>query len=211
MVENLKQRGIFDKNVLEAMEVVPRHVFLGDSALDEHIYSEKALPILAGQTISNPYTVAFQSQLLDVRKGDKVLEIGTGSGYQTAVLCQMGAKVFSIERQKALFDHTKYVMSLFPYTPKLFFGDGFKGQPAYAPYDRVIITCGAPFVPEELISQLAPGGSMVIPVGEGDQEMILIMKKSDGSLVSESFGKFKFVPMLEEKERSEGKIFFRKS
>jgi len=210
MIEGLRAKGIFQDQVLEALDRVPRHVFLGDNAFDEHAYEEKAFHIGAGQTISNPFTVAFQTQLLAIKKGEKILEIGTGCGYQTAVLCQLGAKVFSIERQRELYEKARINLALFHFAPKLFFGDGFKGLPAYAPFDKIIVTCGAPFVPEELLNQLKPEGIMVIPVGETEQDMIFIRKKSDGSLETKDMGKFKFVPMLEEKQNQNDKIFFRK-
>ena len=211
MIERLGERGIFDRSVLNAFDEVPRHVFLGDNAFDEHAYEDKAFHIGSGQTISNPYTVAFQTQLLDIKKGEKILEIGTGCGFQTAILCQLGAKVFSIERQKELYEKAKLTLDLFNFKPRLFFGDGFKGQPHYAPFDKIIVTCGAPFVPEELCNQLKIGGTMVIPVGEEEQEMILINKKNDGNFERESLGKFKFVPMLEQRQVNAGKFLFRKT
>lgn len=211
MIERLRTRGIFDDSLLKAFDSIPRHVFLGDNAFDEHAYEEKAFHIGAGQTISNPYTVAFQTQLLEIRRGDKVLEIGTGCGYQTAILCQLGARVFSIERQRELFDKAKITLQQLNFAPRLFYGDGFKGQPAFAPYDKIIVTCGAPYVPEELVHQLKPGGIMVIPVGETEQDMIYITKNIDGNLVTKELGKFKFVPMLEEKQQNNDKLFFRKT
>lgn len=154
----------------------------------------------AGQTISHPYTVAFQTQLLNLKKGDKVLEIGTGSGFQTCILCQMGAKVFSIERQRELFIKVKHTIELFNFNPKLFYGDGYKGNSSYAPYDKILITCGAPFIPQELLIQLKIGGVLVIPVGDLDkQEMIRITKIDDSNFQQEKFGTFSFVPMLENK------------
>ncbi|MBX7094960.1 MAG: protein-L-isoaspartate(D-aspartate) O-methyltransferase [Flavobacteriales bacterium] len=210
MIDRLRTRGIFDEPLLEAFDRIPRHIFLGDNAFDEHAYEEKAFHIGAGQTISNPFTVAFQTQLLEIKKGEKVLEIGTGCGYQTAILCQLGAKVFSIERQRELFDKAKITLNQLNFSPRLFYGDGFKGQPAFAPYDKIIVTCGAPFVPQDLVDQLKTGGIMVIPVGETEQDMIYIIKNADGSLETRDLGKFKFVPMLEEKQRSNEKLFFRK-
>ncbi|MFZ5552455.1 MAG: protein-L-isoaspartate(D-aspartate) O-methyltransferase [Bacteroidota bacterium] len=210
MIARLKERGIFSEQVLDAMEKIPRHIFLGDNAFDEHAYEEKAFHIGAGQTISNPYTVAFQTQLLEIKKGDKVLEIGTGCGYQTSILCQLGARVFSVERQKELYDKARTTLAQLNFSPRLFFGDGFKGQPAFEPFDKIIVTCGAPFVPEELTRQLKKGGKMVIPVGNEEQTMILITKKTDETLDTTELGQFKFVPMLEEKQAQNEKIFFRK-
>jgi protein-L-isoaspartate(D-aspartate) O-methyltransferase len=198
MVLTLSVNGITDQRVLEAMSKIPRHIFL-DAAFEIHAYEDKAFRIGAGQTISAPSTVANQSQLLDLKKGDKVLEIGTGSAYQTAVLCEMGAKVFSIERQKELFDKANLIIQKLGYSPKLFYGDGYKGQPSFAPFDRIIITCGAPEIPMELIDQMKVGAKMVIPVGENSQTMTLITKLDDQSLVKEEFGEYKFVPMLTNK------------
>ena len=195
MIGTLSENGITDSRVLEAMSKIPRHFFL-DAAFENHAYEDKAFRIGAGQTISAPSTVANQSQLLDLNKGDKVLEIGTGSAYQTAVLCEMGAKVFSIERQKELFDKATIMINKLGYSPRLFYGDGYKGQPSFAPFDRIIITCGAPEIPMDLIDQLKVGGKMVIPVGENSQTMTLITKTNDQSLVKEEFGQYKFVPML---------------
>ncbi len=200
LVDQLKEKGIADKRVLKAIETVPRHLFL-DNVFLEIAYQDKAFPIGEGQTISQPYTVAFQTELLDIKKGDKVLEIGTGSGYQTAVLLEMGAKVYSIERQKALFDKTKLNLPALGYTPQLFYGDGYKGLPLFAPFDKIIITAGAPYIPEDLIAQLKPGGRMVIPVGEnGNQVMTQVDKLIDDQIVKRTFGEFRFVPLLEEKE-----------
>lgn len=211
MIERLAERGLFEQNLLDAFDQVPRHIFLGDNAFDAHAYEEKAFHIGAGQTISNPFTVAFQTHLLEIRKGDKILEIGTGCGFQTAILCQLGAKVFTIERQKELYDAARINLQLLDFQPKFFFGDGFKGQPAYAPFDKIIVTCGAPFIPEDLCNQLKPGGKMVIPVGDQEQEMILITKNNDGSLTKEELGKFKFVPMLEQRQLEARKFLFRKT
>jgi protein-L-isoaspartate(D-aspartate) O-methyltransferase len=164
-------------------------------------YADQAFQIGAGQTISQPYTVAFQTEHLQIKKGDKVLEIGTGSGYQTAVLLECGAKVFTIERQKLLSDKVKKFLPELGYSPNFFYGDGFKGLPAYAPFDKILVTCGAPFIPEMLLDQLKPGGIMMIPVGEGDvQEMTKISKSIDGQLDTKKLGQFRFVPMLGEKE-----------
>lgn len=197
LVEELTSKGITNKKVLEAINTVPRHFFL-DLAFVSQAYTDVAFQIGAGQTISQPYTVAFQTQLLNVEKRQKVLEIGTGSGYQTAVLCELGAKVFSIERQRELYLKTRPLLDKLGYSVKLFYGDGYKGQQAYAPYDRILITCGAPFIPDALVDQLKPEGIMVIPLGEGDtQIMTRVTKKLDGELEIEKFGKFSFVPMLE--------------
>ena len=198
MILTLSANGITDTKVLEAMSKIPRHIFL-DAAFENHAYEDKAFRIGAGQTISAPSTVANQSQLLDLNKGDKVLEIGTGSAYQTAVLCEMGAKVFSIERQKELFDKATLMINKLGYSPRLFYGDGYKGQPAFAPFDRIIITCGAPYIPMDLVDQLKVGGRMIIPVGENSQTMTVITKLDDQRLVKEEFGVYKFVPMLTNK------------
>ncbi|MGV3630912.1 MAG: protein-L-isoaspartate(D-aspartate) O-methyltransferase [Bacteroidota bacterium] len=197
LIDELRQRGITDEAVLEAFDAVPRHFFL-DLAFVNQAYSNMAFQIGAGQTISHPYTVAFQTQLLELKKGDKVLEIGTGSAFQTCILCQLGAKVFSIERQRELFVKAKHIIHHFNFNPRLFFGDGYKGQPSYAPYDKVLITCGAPFVPQALLDQLKIGGVLVIPVGNLEkQEMIRITKRAENDYFEERFGEFSFVPMLE--------------
>lgn len=197
LVDLLKEKGITDERVLDAILLLPRHYFL-DSAFDEKAYEDKAFPIAVGQTISQPYTVAYQSQLLEIKPFDKVLEIGTGSAYQACVLAEMGAQVFTIERQKALFDHNKQFSYLKKYPNiKFFYGDGFEGLPTYAPFDKVIITAAAPFIPEKLIAQLKTGGKMVIPLGEGAvQRMLRLTKLADGSYSEEVFDKFSFVPML---------------
>ena len=195
----LRTKGITDEAVLAAIETVPRHFFL-ESSFDVIAYEDRAVPIICDQTISQPSTVAFQTQLLKIKKGDKVLEIGTGSGYQTAVLCEMGAKVFSVERHKGLFDSAKKVLDDLRYNAKTFLGDGYKGYPAYAPYDKVIVTCGAPEVPQAIVDQMKIGATMVIPVGSGVQEMMLITKKPDGSMDIQKFGNFRFVPMLEKRK-----------
>lgn len=197
MVEDLRSKGISDENVLNAINAVPRHVFL-DSSFLEFAYQDKAFPIGSGQTISHPYTVAFQTSLLEIKKNCKVLEIGTGSGYQACVLAEMGAKVFSIERQRKLYTKTKAFLSEFPYIIKMFLGDGNKGLPTYGPFDRILVTAAAPEIPQQLIEQLKTGGMMVIPLSEnGDsQTMLRITKLEDGSLKQESFGDFRFVPML---------------
>ena len=200
LVDLLRSKGITDKAVLAAINEVPRHVFL-DSSFVELAYQDQAFPIGSGQTISQPHTVAFQTQLLQIEKGMKVLEIGTGSGYQACVLAAMGAKVFSIERQRNLYFKTKEILEQLPFRVKTFLGDGFEGLPTYAPFDRVIITAGAPDIPEALLAQMKTGAIMVIPMdnanGDG-QTMLRITKLEDGTLKKEEFGGFKFVPMLKE-------------
>jgi protein-L-isoaspartate(D-aspartate) O-methyltransferase len=199
MCSALKAKGLAGDAVLNAMNRIPRHLFL-ESSFHQHAYQDKAFPIAADQTISHPSTVAWQSELLELRPGMKVLEIGTGSGYQAAVLCELGMKLFSIERQKALFDFSKKMLSTLGYRAELKFGDGFKGMPVFAPFDRVIVTCGAPFVPKALLAQLIEGGIMIIPVGEGTQKMVKITKQSDGSFVQKVLGDAAFVPMLKDRE-----------
>jgi protein-L-isoaspartate(D-aspartate) O-methyltransferase len=197
LIDELRTMSVADERVLEAMQNVPRHFFL-DLTFVEQAYSNVAFQIGEGQTISHPRTVAFQTYLLNIKKGQKILEIGTGSGYQTSVLCELGARVYSIERQKNLFVNAKNVFTKLRYTPNLFYGDGYKGIPSYAPYDGVLVTCGAPFIPPALIEQLKVGGRMVIPIGEGaKQVMHLVVKNEDGTLITEQFGEFSFVPMLE--------------
>ena len=193
------QKGIKDEKVLEAIRSIPRHLFM-DSSFEDHAYQDKPFPIAAEQTISQPFTVAYQSELLQVEKGQTVLEIGTGSGYQTAVLCELGAKVYSIERQQELFKKTKLFLSKLGYRPKhLSFGDGYKGLPEYAPFDRIIVTAGAPYVPKPLMSQLKVGGRMVIPVGKDGQVMTLFERKSENEFVKTELDEFRFVPLLEDK------------
>ena len=196
MVEYLQQNGISDETVLKAMNEVPRHWFL-DSALDSVAYADRALPIGCEQTISRPSTVAMQSQLLSLKANMKVLEIGTGSGYQTAVLCRMGARVFTIERQKALFDRTSRLLRENGFRAQCFLGDGYQGLNGQ--YDRIIVTCGAPEVPPMLMGQLKTGGIMVIPLGEGEQEMLRIVKNGESpeEWSCERYGTFSFVPMLD--------------
>ncbi len=200
LVALLKEKGITDEKVLQAIEAVPRHFFL-DSAFDEVAYEDRAFPIAQKQTISQPYTVAYQSQLLELKPFDKVLEIGTGSAYQASVLVELGAQVYSIERQKPLFDNNKQFSYLKKYPGlKLFYGDGYEGLPTYAPFDKVIVTAAAPAIPQKLIEQLKPGGKLVIPVGEGAvQRMLRLTKQADGSTTREEFDNFSFVPMLEGK------------
>lgn len=198
LIEELKQKGITDKKVLEAFYDVPRHYFL-DRAFLNQAYSNVAFQIGAGQTISQPFTVAFQSQLLEVESGDKILEIGTGSGFQTAILCALKAKVYSIERQRELHLRAKETLAQLPYNPKLRYGDGYKGWEAFAPFDGIIITCGAPFIPEALKIQLKIGGYMIIPLGEGKMQKMLRLKKiSEDQFEMEEFGDFSFVPMLKD-------------
>lgn len=199
LVETLKAKGITDTAVLEAINTIPRHLFM-DSGFVGHAYVDKAFPIAADQTISQPYTVARQTELLQVKKGDKVLEIGTGSGYQTAVLLEMGAVVFSIERQNELFKKTKLFLPKLGYRPKqLIFGDGYKGLPAEAPFNGIIVTAGAPYVPQPLLAQLKVGGRLVIPVGEQVQIMIVFERTSATEFQKEEYGEFRFVPLLEDK------------
>src|ERR1700748_899031 len=197
LVDIVRKKGTTDERVLQAIGDLPRHFFM-DSALDNIAYEDRAFPIGEGQTISQPYTVAYQSQLLEVKPFEKVLEIGTGSAYQASVLAEMGAQVFTIERQKKLFDNNKQFAYLKKYPSlKLFYGDGFEGLPTYGPFDKVIITAAAPFIPPKLVEQLKPGGRMVIPVGEGDvQRMLRLTKQPDGSTKEETYENFSFVPML---------------
>jgi protein-L-isoaspartate(D-aspartate) O-methyltransferase len=199
LVSLLKQKGIVDSSVLEAISKIPRHLFLNSSFAD-YAYQDKAFPIAAGQTISQPYTVAFQSQLLEVKKEDKILEIGTGSGYQTAVLCVMGAKVYSVERQNELFKLTSVLLPKLGIRPKhLSFGDGYKGLPNHAPFDSIIVTAGAPIIPQALMAQLKVGGRLVIPVGVENQIMTLLIRKNETQFEKHEFGDFKFVPLLGDK------------
>jgi protein-L-isoaspartate(D-aspartate) O-methyltransferase len=199
LVESIRARGIHDSNVLRAMETVPRHFFF-DSSFLKYAYEDKPFPIGAGQTISQPYTVAFQSELLQIKKGDKVLEIGTGSGYQACILAEMGAKVFTIERQKALFITAQKLLPQLRYPIKTFYGDGYKGLPAFAPFDKIIVTAGAPYIPEPLIGQLKIGGILVIPVGTTDvQTMTTITKTGETEAFKREHGAFRFVPLLEDK------------
>ena len=201
LVQGIQAKGITDERVLDAILEVPRHFFL-DSAFDEVAYEDRAFPIGEGQTISQPYTVAYQSQLLEIKPFMKVLEIGTGSAYQAVVLAEMGVQVYTIERQKKLFESNKKFEFLKKYlTVKFFYGDGYEGLPTYAPFDRVIITAAAPEVPSKLIEQMKVGGMMVIPVGAGDiQQMKRITKLEGGALKEEVFDRFSFVPMLGGKE-----------
>jgi protein-L-isoaspartate(D-aspartate) O-methyltransferase len=203
LLDIVRAQGITDEAVLTAMNNIPRHFFM-DSALDNIAYEDRAFPISDGQTISQPYTVAYQTQLLQLKPMDKVLEIGTGSIYQATVLAELGAKVFTIERQKNLFDKTKDYLFKGKYPNlKFFYGDGFEGLPSYAPFDKIIITAAAPFIPPKLIQQLKTGGFMVIPLDEdGAQRMMRITKKADGTFSEEIFERFSFVPMLAGKNNS---------
>lgn len=199
LVKLLEEKGIVNKNVLEAIKKIPRHLFL-DSSFEDFAYQDKAFPIAADQTISQPYTVAFQSQLLKVKKGDKILEIGTGSGYQTAVLVILGAKVYTIERQNELFKKTSRFLPTLGYRPKSFvFGDGYIGLESEAPFDSIIVTAGAPIIPQPLMAQLKIGGRLVIPVGEKEQIMTMLIRKNETQFEKHEFGDFKFVPLLENK------------
>ncbi|WP_276392660.1 protein-L-isoaspartate(D-aspartate) O-methyltransferase [Eudoraea chungangensis] len=199
LVETITSKGIQDKRVLEAIRNVPRHMFM-DSSFEGHAYQDKAFPIAAEQTISQPYTVAFQTELLKAAPGSKVLEIGTGSGYQAAVLLFMKFKVYTIERQLELFKKTSLFFKKMGYRPKKFiFGDGYKGMPEEAPFDAILVTAGAPSIPKALLSQLKVGGRLVIPVGEESQIMTVVIRKSDKEFEREEFGSFKFVPLLENK------------
>ncbi|MES1220578.1 MAG: protein-L-isoaspartate(D-aspartate) O-methyltransferase [Bacteroidota bacterium] len=200
LTDGIRAKGITDERVLNAILHIPRHFFM-DSAFDKIAYEDRAFPIAENQTISQPYTVAYQTQLMEVKPFDKVLEIGTGSAYQACVLAEMGAQVFTIERQRKLFDQNKSFAYLKKYPSiKFFYGDGFEGLPTFAPFDKIIVTAAAPFIPPKLIEQLKPGGKMVIPVGEGNvQRMLRITKEQDGSVTQEVFDNFSFVPMVEGK------------
>lgn len=197
LIDSIRDKGLTDENVLDAMMKIPRHYFM-DTALEHIAYQDRAFPIGEGQTISQPYTVAYQTQLLQVSPHEKILEIGTGSAYQAMVLAEMGASVFTIERQKKLFEANKKFILRKRYPGiKFFYGDGFEGLPTYAPFDKIIITAAAPFIPPKLIEQLKAGGKMVIPLDtDGIQKMMRITKKVDGSLEEETFSDFSFVPML---------------
>lgn len=197
LIDELRAKGISDEKVLQALYQVPRHFFL-DPAFEVIAYENRAFPIGADQTISHPFTVAFQTQLLQIQKMDKVLEIGTGSAYQACVLAKLDARVYSIERQKTLFDYNNHFFYLKEFIDiKRFLGDGFKGLPGYAPFDKIIVTCGAPFIPTKLIEQLKVGGMMVVPVGEGEKQIMYRITKTETGVLEEQFGDFSFVPMLE--------------
>ncbi len=198
LVETIREKGITDEDVLEAVGRIPRHLFM-DSSFLEFAYQDKPFPIGSGQTISQPYTVAFQTQLLEIMPGHRVLEIGTGSGYQACVLEELGAKVFSIERQKKLYLKTKKILAQLGYKSKLFYGDGYGGLPAFAPFDRILITAGAPELPQALEEQLKPGGMVVVPIGRGDiQVMTRFIKDEEGKIRKENHGTFRFVPLLKD-------------
>lgn len=199
LVEVLQKKGITNPDVLNALNKIPRHLFM-DSGFIDHAYVDKAFPIAADQTISQPYTVARQTELLDVKRGSKILEIGTGSGYQTAVLLEIGALVFSVERQNELFKKTKLFLPKLGYRPKrLIFGDGYIGLESEAPFDGIIVTAGAPYVPKPLLAQLKIGGKLVIPVGDSVQIMTVFTRTSKVGFDKEEFGEFRFVPLLEDK------------
>jgi protein-L-isoaspartate(D-aspartate) O-methyltransferase len=199
LVAILEQKGITDKLILGAIQKIPRHLFL-ESSFEDYAYQDKAFPIGAGQTISQPYTVAFQTELLQIKKDDKILEIGTGSGYQTSVLCSLGAKVYSIERQNELFKTTSLLLPKLGIRPKhLSFGDGYKGLPNHAPFDSIIVTAGAPEIPKALMSQLKIGGRLVIPVGDKMQVMTLLIRKNETQFEKHEYGDFRFVPLLGDK------------
>lgn len=199
LVNLLESKGIHDKNVLDAIKNIPRHLFI-NSSFHDFAYQDKAFPIAAGQTISQPYTVAYQTQLLEVKKDQKILEIGTGSGYQTSILVKMGAKVFTIERQLELFKITSQLLPKLGIQPKhITFGDGYKGLPNYAPYDGIIVTAGAPVIPNALLEQLKIGGKLIIPLGQDTQIMTKLTRIAETKFEKEEFGDFKFVPLLESK------------
>jgi len=196
LVDEIARKGITCNRVLEAINKVPRHFFM-DSSFTKFAYSDKAFPIEAGQTISQPYTVAFQTQLLDIKTGEKILEIGTGSGYQTAVLLELGAKVYTIERQRQLYLRAQMVLGKMGYKPHFFHGDGFAGKPTYGPFDKILVTAGAPEIPSELLKQLKVGGIMVIPIGDTQKQvMISIVRESEKEFDKIEHGNFLFVPML---------------
>lgn len=199
LVKTLVEKGISDQKVLSAIATIPRHLFM-DSSFIHFAYEDKAFPIAADQTISQPYTVAFQTELLEIKSGSKILEIGTGSGYQTAVLLELGAKVYTIERQKELFKKTKLFLPKLGYKPKMvIFGDGYKGLSEEAPFDGIIVTAGAPFVPNELLAQLKVGGRLIIPIGDTVQTMTLFIRTSKKDFEKHEMGDFRFVPMLKDK------------
>ena len=197
LVKKLREKGIQDGAVLAAIGKVPRHVFF-ENALIDHAYQDKAFPIGEGQTISQPYTVAFQSEKLEIRPGDKVLEIGTGSGYQACILMELGAKVYTIEYNRNLYEKAKDFLPRLGYKPYFFYGDGSKGLPSKAPFDKIIVTAGAPVVPTALTDQLAEGGILVIPVGGRDKQSMLQLRKEKGKLIKKEFANFAFVPLLGE-------------
>ncbi|WP_420386559.1 protein-L-isoaspartate(D-aspartate) O-methyltransferase [Roseivirga sp.] len=196
LVKVVREKGIKDERILEAIGKIPRHYFF-ENALVEHAYEDKAFPIGSGQTISQPYTVAFQTELLNVKPGDKIFEIGTGSGYQSIVLLELGAEVYTIEYQKELYERTRRFLPQMGYQPNFYYGDGSQGMPRFAPYDKIIVTAGAPTVPDALIDQLKVGGILVIPVGDAKtQQMLRITKTAVNRVRTETFTNFKFVPLL---------------
>lgn len=197
LVKKLAEKGIKNEAVLDAINKVPRHVFF-ENALLEHAYQDKAFPIGEGQTISQPYTVAFQTEKLEIRPGDKVLEIGTGSGYQACVLLELGAKVYTIEYNRTLFERTREFLPQLGYRPYFFHGDGSKGLKAKAPYNKIIVTAGAPVIPNALIDQLAEDGILIIPVGDRQKQMMVRIRKKNGELIKDEFANFAFVPLLGE-------------
>jgi protein-L-isoaspartate(D-aspartate) O-methyltransferase len=199
LVNILKQKGITNTDVLKAVGEIPRHIFV-DTALEKRVYEDTALPISCGQTISQPYTVAAQTELLDVQKGKKILEIGTGSGYQAAILCHMGADVYSVERHEPLYLSAKQILQELGFRPRLKLGDGTRGWSAYAPYDGIVVTAGAPVIPDDLVSQLRIGGKLVVPVGDREsQVMYRITRESENEFREEKLKHFKFVPLIGEK------------
>lgn len=201
LVEIVRSKGILDEKVLTALAKIPRHLFM-DSGFVDFAYQDKAFPIAASQTISQPYTVAFQTELLQIKKGEKVLEIGTGSGYQTAVLIELGAEVYSIERQKELYETARKFLPRLGYVAKkLNFGDGYKGWVEFAPFDKILVTAGAPFVPPPLLAQLKIEGKLVIPVGDDVQVMTLFIRKGEKEFEKHEYGEFRFVPMLKESQK----------
>lgn len=198
LVDQIREKGIRDVRILEAIGTIPRHLFL-DSSFVEFAYQDKPFPIGSGQTISQPYTVAFMSELLEIQRGSKILEVGTGSGYQACVLLLLGAKVYTIERQRQLYQKTKAFLPTLGYTPHFFYGDGYKGLPAFQPFDGIMVTAGAPEVPEALLSQLKIGGKLVIPVGIQTQTMLRITRTGEETWHRDNFGTFRFVPLLKDK------------
>lgn len=200
LVEHLRSKGITDENVLDAIGKVPRHLFM-DLSLERVAYEDRAIEILCNQTISQPSTVAFQTQLLDIQYREKILEIGTGSGYQTAVLYKLSTRVYTIERMKPLYDSALKIFEKLNIHPNCFYADGYKGLPGFAPFDKILVTCGAPSIPQDLLNQLKIGGYMVIPVGDKKHTMHRITKISDTENKIETFGEYKFVPMLKDKQR----------
>ena len=198
LVNELIEKGIKNQDVLNAINNIPRHIFM-DQAFERFAYQDKAFPIASGQTISQPYTVAFQTELLEVKKGNKVLEVGTGSGYQASVLCKIGIKVFTIERQRELHEKAQHFFEILKYRPFQKYGDGYKGLPVYGPYDGIVVTCGAPFIPKALLSQLKVGGKLVIPVGDKEQIMTRVTRVSETEFSKKEYGNFKFVTFLKGK------------